>query len=202
MPQMGYDTKTDRLTDWLSVAMWLWLWLWLAIDTDHSNQYWTSFDQLLLVTSPTATTSTRQQQGYGPATAGRKGARLLAETAWALPAGANLRSASWLQPRLHSTSNDMSQSAAAKFNMQAPRTTCPPQRTGNSTQISSADYPLAARWTQPVAVRAAREICRTHYGPFQGHHPPTPTVPVSCLVLRSGGADRHKDAQWPYHGRT
>jgi hypothetical protein len=27
MPQMGHDAKTDRLTDWLSVAMWLWLWI-------------------------------------------------------------------------------------------------------------------------------------------------------------------------------
>jgi hypothetical protein len=26
-PQTGLDTKTDRLTDWPSVAMWLWLWL-------------------------------------------------------------------------------------------------------------------------------------------------------------------------------
>jgi hypothetical protein len=26
-------------------------------------------------------------------------------------------------------------------------------------------------------------------------------VPVSCLVFHSGGADRHKDAQWPYRGR-
>jgi hypothetical protein len=37
-----------------------------------------------------------------------------------------------------------------------------------------------------------REICRTQYGPFRGHHPPAPAVPVSCSVLRSGGADRHK----------
>jgi hypothetical protein len=50
-----------------------------------------------------------------------------------------------LQPRLRSsTNNDRSQPAAARFNTQSPRIIRPPQRTGNPTQISSADYPLAA----------------------------------------------------------
>jgi hypothetical protein len=51
-----------------------------------------------------------------------------------------------LQPWLRSsTSSDRSHSAAARFNTQSPRITRPPQHTGNSMQISSADYPLAAR---------------------------------------------------------
>jgi hypothetical protein len=111
MPQMGYDTKTDRLTEWLSVGMWLWLCL--AIDKDHSDQYQTSLDQLLLVTSPAATTSTRQQNSY------------VSRDRRPVP----------MSEDLHSR---------------------PPQHTGNPTQRSSADYPLAARRTSPVAVRAAQ----------------------------------------------
>jgi hypothetical protein len=41
-----------------------------------------------------------------------------------------------------------------------------------------------------------REICRTQYGPFRGHHPPAPAVPVSCLVLRSGGAVKTLRLTW------
>jgi hypothetical protein len=35
-PQLGLDTKTDRQTDWPSVASWLWLWLfWLCCDVTY-----------------------------------------------------------------------------------------------------------------------------------------------------------------------
>jgi hypothetical protein len=56
-----------------------------------------------------------------------------------------------------------SQSAVVRSN-----TTRPPQRTGNSTRFSSADYPLAARRTSPVAVRAAPRNLPYTIRPFSG----------------------------------
>jgi hypothetical protein len=166
MPQMGYDTKTDRLTDCQSQCDFD-----SAIDTDQSrpvlNQsrpVTTSYQSLLhLRVNNTATC---------PAIAGRQEARLLAEPARALPAGANLRSASFTSATTSLYQQRQEPISSSHIQHAPPRITRPPQRTGNSTQISSADYQLAARWTQPVAVRAAREICPTHYGPFRGHHPP------------------------------
>jgi hypothetical protein len=141
-----------------------------------------------------------------------------------LPAGTNLRGASSLQPRPRSpASSARSHSAAARSNTQAPRMTRSPQRTGNSTRFSSADYPLAARRTSPVAVRAApRNLSYTiqpfsgppstvpanqrrprsgpphssQNGPFWCHPLPAPAVPVSCPVLRSGGAVKTYRHPW------
>jgi hypothetical protein len=104
-----------------------------------------------------------------PAIAGRQEARLLAEAARVLPSGTNLRGALSLQPRLRSpASSARSHSAAARSNTQAPCTTRSPQRTGNSTRFSSADYPLAARRTSPVVVRAAPRNLPYTIRPFSG----------------------------------
>jgi hypothetical protein len=131
-----------------------------------------------------------------PAIAGRQEARLLAEPARALPAGANLRSASSLQPRFRSpASNARSQSAAARFNIQAPRKICPPQRTGNSTRVSSNDYPLAARRTQPVAVRAAPRNLPYTIRPFSG---PPSTDPTNQRGPRRGPS--HSIQNGPFRG--
>jgi hypothetical protein len=186
MPQMGHDTKTDRLTVSRNVTLTLTLQSTQTIRTNpvtatSTEPVSTSYQSLLqLRDSSTATC---------PAIAGRQEARLLAEPARVLPAGANLRGASSLQSRLRSpASSTRNHSAAARFNTQAPRTTRPPQRTGNSTRVSSATTRSLPAEPSLLLSERPREIYRTQYGPFRGHHPPAPAVPVSCLVLRSGGA--------------
>jgi hypothetical protein len=90
MPQKGYDTKTDRLTDCQSQCDFDFD---FAIDTvqlqlpvpNRSQPVTTSYHSLLY--PQVNSTATR------PAIAGRQGARLLAEAARALPAGTNLRGA-------------------------------------------------------------------------------------------------------------
>jgi hypothetical protein len=154
--------------------MWLWLWQPLPFGPDQSRPVTTSYQSLLHYIYESATQLRVQRSPAGK--------RLdyspnLHEPCRLVQISAVPHS---LQPRPRSSTSDGSHSAAARLNTQPPRIIRPPQRTGNSTQISSADYPLAACWTQPVAVRAAREIYCTHYGPFQGHHPPTPAVPVLC----------------------
>jgi hypothetical protein len=79
MPQMGYDTKTDWLTDCRNVT--------LTAATGYQSL-------------PLATTSTRQQQGYVSSK------RLTtcpasAEPARALPTGVNLRSAAFTADTTH-----------------------------------------------------------------------------------------------------
>jgi hypothetical protein len=171
----------------------MWLWLCSRHHSDQTSTEPVSFSYKSLLHLRVNSTATR------PAIAGRQEARLLAEPARALPAGANLCGASvssattsllYYQRQEPISSDQIQHAVTASLRFQhaktsrhhsPPRITRPPQRTtGISTKISSADKPLAARWTQPVAVRAAREICRTHYGPFLGHHPPTPAVPVLC----------------------
>jgi hypothetical protein len=45
--------------------------------------------------------------------------------------------------------------------------------------------------------RSVKLTTRALYSaPFRGHHPPAPAVPVSCLVLRSGGADKTYRLTW------
>jgi hypothetical protein len=144
----------------------------------HSAVTATSYYQL-----PLATASTSQQHSYpssdrrparGSTTrrsctslAGRyKSPRcLITSAATALPASAA-----------------RSQSAAARSNIQAPRTTRPPRRTGNSTRFSSANYPLTARRTSPVAVRAAPKNLPYTIRPFSG---PSATGSSSARIVPS-----------------
>jgi hypothetical protein len=179
-----------------------------AIDTDHSDQssysyqYRTSFDQLPVTTTTTA----RQQHSYVPSdrrpARGSTSRRTCKSLAGRYKSPRCLITSAATSPP---ASDARSQSAAARSNTQAHPTTRPPQRTGNSTRISSADYPLAVRAAReihrtqyghfrghqppaPAAPVSGPRIHRTQYGPFRGHQPPAPAVPLSCLVLRSGGA--------------
>jgi hypothetical protein len=116
-----------------------------------------------------------------PAVAGRQEARLLAEPARALPAGANLRNVSSLQPRFRSpASNARIQSAAAIYNTQ------PQLRYDSSTRRHRASTlpsritppPIGSAALQPAtsAFRlASHHALQVHRGSskpalFRGHH--------------------------------
>jgi hypothetical protein len=112
--------------------------------TDCQSQCDFDFD-FAVTTSPVVTSRDQSllhprdsSKATYPATAGRQEARLLAQRA----------------PNLHEPCQPVQISAVLN--------SCLPQCTGNSTQISSADYPLAARRIQPLSHAMAPFRATTH----------------------------------------
>jgi hypothetical protein len=186
MPHMGYDTKIDRLTDCQSQC---------DFEFDRPDRpFWPVLLQLPVPNQSRPVTS----RYYNCETT----AQLRAQRS---PAGKRLDSS----PNLHEPCRPVQTSAVPHHFSRhfAPLLEAPganQQRPDSirrhHAQLAHHDAPatqrgsarpttcsLPAEPSQLLSERP-REICRTQYGPFRGHHPPAPAVPVSCLVLRSGGA--------------
>jgi hypothetical protein len=153
MPQMGYDTKTDKLTDCQSQCDFD-LQSTQTIRTStkpvSTSRYLLSVQPLLHLRDNSTATC--------PGIAGRQEARVPA----------------WRAPNLYQPCRPVPISEALHSR--------PPQHT-NPTQRNSADYPLAARRTSPVAVRAAPGNLPYTLRTFSG---PPSTVPTNQRGQRRG----------------